>query len=263
MIANKYLKITIIKIVEHYISSPCRFGVAFILLLYFTSSLYGQNEKWELGVGLSPLNLQETPASLLLRYHWSDRFALRIGLAGSYTEKSEHHSYSLPHIDSTYLLSYEYLQFDKKLNTRFLLGIQYGKRKSDFFWYGATDLYARFKTEKSEFPEGFLYPGSRVLPPGEVHITFVGPDKITFGLGVRQSVGFQYFINRFVSLSLEGGFFYEWLKVKRTVFVEFARRGELPDTSSGIGYFFLPTVTDKNYAFGISPITFLIFNYHF
>lgn len=241
----------------------CRFGVAFIFLLHFTSSLYGQNEKWELGIGFSPLNLQETPASLLLRYHWSDRFALRVGLAGGYTEKSEDHSYSHPYSDTAYHFAYQYLQVDKKWNAKFLLGLQYGKRKSDLFWYGATDLYFRFKEEKPDFPEGFLYPGRLFIPPGEVQITFVGADKSTIGLGVRQSVGVQYFINRFVSLSLEGGVFYEWLKVKRNVFGHYASRGELPDDVPGIGRYVKAPIMDENYSLGISPITFLIFNYHF
>ena len=241
----------------------CRFGVAFILLLYFTSSLYGQNEKWELGVGLSPLNLRETPVSLLLRYNWSDRFALRVGLAGSYTETSEDYSYSHPYTDTAYRFAYQYLQVDKKWNASFLLGLQYGKRKSDFFWYGATDLYFRFSEENLDAPGGVLYPGYTRLPRGEIHIAFFGGNKSTIGVGVRQSVGVQYFINRFVSLSIEGGVFYEWLRVTSTFISYFSGQRDLPEDIFFGGSFRGPPEINENYALGVSPITFLIFNYHF
>lgn len=240
---------------------------AFILfsLLYLAPTLCAQNERWELGVGLSPLSLQEEPLSLLLKYHWSDVWALRVGLGGNYTERSEDHSYlHHPYSDTMYNLSYEYLQVDKKLNARLFLGLQYGKKKADFYWYGATDLYIRYKNEKTELPEGIFYPGRLVLPLGEVLVTFQGADRRTLGFGIRQSAGFQYFINRFVSLSVEGGIFYEWLKVRKDGFGRFVSRSEIPDGSGGgIGSYIYPTVYDENYGLGVSPVTFLIFNYHF
>lgn len=230
--------------------------LCFLLITVFTSN--AQQGDWELGVGLRPLNLKDEPYAIILKKHLSPRVGLRFGMSGMYRSRSEHFGYDHLYNDTIHSFSYKYNLMNKDLYVSTSMGIQYrfGKKNPNarFIWYGTSDFYFKYRLEKPDL--GRIYFTSTILRPGDFFIAADFNQRKSIITGVRQGVGIQYFLDNFLSVSLEGGFFYEASFSKETQFV-YAQSSE--------GYHVLRSALRnyKDFQLGFSPIMLLSFNYHF
>lgn len=241
-----------------------------VFLIFITTLTFSQNSQWEFGVGLRPLTLKEEPYSLILKRHLSRHTALRFGASVIFTKQNEKYANDVLFADTPYMFRYDYELIDRKFFGTAFIGFQYGKRKNNFYWYGATDFSFKYKIDGKRFPnEDYITWGGDITPilrPGEL-IEWTNFDDIkTISYGVRQSFGFQYFVNQSVSVSLEASIFYEINSVKRTNFYGYVCRPvDIPPSIPAICYSGGEGLKYYNdtYLLGISPLTFLSFNYHF
>ncbi len=235
------------------------------LLILATTHVKSQYQKWEFGVGLRPLTLKEEPYSLMMKRFLSKGVALRFGLSAMYSEKETNHSgYHFDHGDSNYEFTYEYKLVDKNLYTTAFAGIQYGKRKHDFYWYGATDFSFKYKSENSFVPS-ILYRTNNVRVGDFLQIENYHQDK-TIVLSVRQSVGIQYHINNRISVVLEGGAFFDKIFLTRNTCTSNSGVAIIGTRPVGIGAYGCTFELGKkfeNYALNISPLTMITFDYSF
>jgi hypothetical protein len=239
---------------------------AFVFLISTTTLTFSQNSQWEFGVGLRPLTLKEEPYSLILKRHLSRHTALRFGASVIFTKQNEKYAFETPFADTPYVFRYNYELVDRKFFGTAFIGFQYGKRKNNLYWYGATDFSFKYKIDGKYFPEGNasvqLY--SATFPTSELIIWSNTTDLKTINYGIRQSFGLQYFINQSISISLEAGIFYEINQSTGENYVRYGYRSidrpiyEQPIIGSNISW-----IKDDTYLLGFSPLTFLSFNYHF
>jgi hypothetical protein len=249
-------------------------GIYACVFLIFTTTLsFSQNSQWEFGVGLRPLTLKDEPYSLILKRHLSRHTALRFGASVIFTKQNERYADDVHFADTPYMFRYDYELIDRKFFGTAFIGFQYGKRKNNFYWYGATDFSFKYKIDGKRFPnEDYIIWGSDSRAPqpilrlGEL-IEWTNFDDVkTISYGIRQSFGFQYFVNQSVSVSLEASIFYEINSVKRTNFLGYVFRPvDIPLSIPAIGYGAGEGLSYRydTYLLGISPLTFLSFNYHF
>jgi hypothetical protein len=236
---------------------------ASVFLIFITTFSFSQNSKWEFGVGLRPLTLSEDPYSLILRKFISQNAAVRLGVSFIYKEKNDFVEYIHPYISDSFSYKHFYDRKDKNLHTALTVGIQYGKRKNGFYWYGATDISLRYDAVTPEIP---VFNAGNIIKSGDFFTVASFAEEKTFGLGVRQSLGLQYYINSSISMSIEGGLFLERYYLKRYKFLYYATT-EI-DTATNIkglvsGRQYYPLEELWLYNFNVSPLTILTFNYHF
>jgi hypothetical protein len=240
-------------------------GIYACVFLIFTTTLsFSQNSKWEFGVGLRPLTLKEEPYSLMVKRFLSRGVAVRFGFGALYSEKESHHSdYHYNSFVEDYIFNYEYTQIDKNLYTSAFLGIQYGKRKNNFYWYGATDFSFRYTAEIASSPNGITVKYQNLQPGDYLKIPNQLQDKNSV-IGIRQNIGIQYYFNTNVSVSLEGGIYFEQKLLKRLQCSGYSGRPVLFDRF--VFAYNCPDGLEESYQFnqlGISPLSMLTFYYHF
>ncbi len=235
-----------------------------LLVIIFTVSSFAQYGKWEIGVGLRPLNLKDEPYNFILKKHLSSRIALRFGAGVLYNEKSSAHYYFRPYADSIHVFIYDYKKIDKNLYASSFLGIQYGQKfdgsfaqKNSFYFYGATDFILKYQMEKSEIP--IVHYQAQKLKPNEFFIVATFGQSRGLALGIRQSIGFQFFLSNTISLSIEGSFQYTASRITTN---EYYYSAEQIDFFTS-GYTILVPRKDYVYQFNMSPLTFLTLSHHF
>ena len=232
------------------------------LLMFITTFSFSQNNNWEIGIGLRPLTLKEYPYSIIVKKYLSSRSALRLGISAVYNQKDERHTYTRGANTDDYYVDYEYDRVDKNLYTSSFIGIQYGKRKNDFYCYAATDFSFNYKLEKGNLPNGILY-RSHKLSLGEYIETARFSKKNKFEYGLKQSVGIQYVISPSFSVSLESGIYYQVNRTKRKDYSYSLYRSEIPLDVVGVISASETPVKELSHQLGFSILSFLIFNYHF
>jgi hypothetical protein len=260
----------LLKTMKKLFSTPSVFrGIyACVFLIFNTTLSYSQNSQWEFGVGLRPLTLKEEPYSLILKRHLSRHTALRFGASVIFTKQNEKYANDVPFADTPYVFRYNYELVDRKFFGTAFIGFQYGKRKNNLYWYGATDFSFKYKIDGKYFPKEEFYVSDRspILPSGGLVVWADFDDTKTINYGVRQSFGLQYFINQNVSVSIESSVFYEINSTKRKNYQHyFCRTSDVPITIPSICYSGGERLStdDDTFFMGISPLTFLSFNYHF
>jgi hypothetical protein len=247
-------------------------GIYACVFLIFTTTLsFSQNSQWEFGVGLRPLTLKEEPYSLILKRHLSRNTAIRFGASVIFIKQNERYAKYFSFADTGYMFRYDYELIDRKFFGTAFIGFQYGKRKNNFYWYGATDFSFKYKIDGKRFSnEDYIVPSDEKIsprvPPGQLIVwaDFDDIKKITYG--IRQSFGLQYFVNQSVSVSLEASVFYEVNTINRqNYYAHVFRPVDIPPTTPAFGYGggkgFL--FNYDTYLLSVSPLTFLSFNYHF
>jgi hypothetical protein len=236
-----------------------------LFVITFTVSSFAQIGKWEVGVGLRPLNLKDEPYNFILKKYLSSRIALRFGAGVLYNEKSSAHHYFHLYLDSIHVFEYEYKQIDKNLYSSSFLGIQYGQKfdgsfakKNSFFLYGTTDFIFKYQMEKTELPDGVHFSDQRLKQNDFFLVANYGQTRgLTFG--IRQGIGFQFFLSNTFSLSIEGSFQYTTSKL--TTSENYIAIGR-PDYII-VGFANVPPRKDQVYQFNMSPLTFLTLSHHF
>ena len=233
------------------------------LLIFITTFSFSQNNNWEIGIGLRPLTLKEEPYSFIVKKFISRNNAIRIGASIIYKQKDEKIDYYHPY-ENPFHLEYNYTRIDKNLNTSFFIGLQYGKRKNSFYWYCATDLLLKYRTEFVDVPSISNRNGN--IRPGDFfNVISYSKNKI-FGFGLEQTIGVQYFINSDISISIEGGLNFRRNLSRRYDYTIYFSRDSKDDPTiigSSIGFISTPLKERWSYELNASPLTSLIFIYHF
>jgi len=244
----------------------------FLLISLFTSS--AQQGNWEIGIGLRPLNLRDEPYSLNAKWHFTNRFALRLGLGVLYNEHDEFVSYLHPYYvidDTTHKFAYEYTKVEKNFYANFFVGVQYLGTKiknlgkpHDLDWYVMSDFFLKYRREEIDLPEGIYYPGYTILRRGELFTTAVFGTNKDFIIGIRQGIGIQYWVNRSLTITLEGGGHYAkvFSSAQKNTF-ETGRTEPPYEDGTSFGSARYAIQKSKDYQWGINPVMFLSFNYHF
>lgn len=232
-----------------------------ILTILMTVSLLSQNtKKWEIGIGLHPLTLKETPYSFIAKKTISRSVSLRMGLSFIYNQDTKSVLYNSPNLKNR--LYYDYLQLNKNMYAQCFAGIQYGKKVKNIYLYSATDIFGGYRMEKSIIPNGIHYYNDYQLVPNQFIETAFLPNSKMLRYGVTQNLGIQYFINSNYSISVEGGVIYERHRL-RSNDNKFAIQS---DENASISYsygFFEDKSNFWNYSIKLSPLTFLTINYLF
>jgi len=242
----------------------------FLMISLFTSS--AQQGNWEIGIGLRPLNLKDEPYSLNAKWHFTNRFALRLGLGVLYNEHDEFITYQHPYLaiyDTIHKFAYEYTRVEKNFYTNFFVGVQYLGTKNlgrphDFDWYLMSDFLLKYRREEIDLPKGIYHPGYTVLRRGEIFTTAVYGTNKDFIIGLRQGIGIQYWVNRNLSIVLESGAYYAKVFSTEQKYTFGKGRTEPPyeDGTPFTSTMYAPQKS-KDYQWGISPVMFLSFNHHF
>ena len=186
----------------------------FILILTTTASaqieLKDNNtaipfHKWEVGVDLKPLFRSDEPYNVLVRWHFTERKAVRLGLGVADYSKTKDTSW----IVEKKLNTIQYDQFtrniSKKMNWAIKLGYQYEFKQGKVSIYTASDFEWVRETIDFNTPiqsKGELIDQGAVQPfAGYQSIDFVRNRRNT--LSLIQSLGFKYTINNYLSCSFE------------------------------------------------------------
>ena len=242
----------------------------FVLSIITTIPSFAQDSKWEIGIGLRPLNLQDDPYTIIVKRHLSPRVGLRLGLSSIFEEKDKYIEYIHPYHDDIHTFSYEYTRVEKKLYANSFLGIQYNLSKhvtqmkqNHIYCYALSDFSFKYQLERVDIPKGIYHPRSN-LQPGDVFLTAVYGNTKTFILGLRQGLGIYYYLNSSISLALEGSIYYEIItstEYKNTF--EYSRSAPpLEDRQAFGSTKYLPKRIN-NYRWGFSPLTFLSIHHKF
>jgi hypothetical protein len=240
-------------------------GIYACVFLIFTTTLsFSQNSKWEFGVGLRPLTLKEEPYSLMVKRFLSRGVAVRFGVCALYSEKeTKQIDRSFFSSNPDYLFRFEYSKIDRNLYTTAFLGLQYGKKNNNFYWYGATDLSLKYKSEIADLTEDTKLQ-QRNLNSGD-YFSFENSHSKTTVFGIRQSFGIQYYINSTISVALEGGAYFERLFLKRATCYYYV--GVSVDNPAQTAIVSCPDILEpytlNSNEWGLSPLSMLTFYYHF
>lgn len=242
--------------------------LAYYILFLLISNPFtaqAQQSKWELGIGLRPLDLEDEPYTIMLKKHISPRVGLRFGFSGMYKSSSEHFFYIHPYYNSLYSFSYEYTLIEHKIHASTWVGLQYqiGRKNSNskFFWYGASDVFFKYRLEYPYVPKGVRYLNFD-LRPGDYVVALDADQRRTLGVGFRQSCGVRYFLNGSFSVSTEASFYYEISHTKKVNLLFAGIRNESIGGTGFIGGLSAP-MYDKDFRLGFSPVMQVSFNYHF
>lgn len=248
--------------------TPSVKGIYTVLFCFlFTSTLFSQDNKWEIGVGLRPLTFNEDPYSFIAKKFLSRNTALRFGASFIYKQKNDYTEYIHPYVEDSFRYGHYYMQTDKNLNATSFIGFQYGKKKNGFYWYFATDFSLRYTQKRTDIPvfNAGGYEGKGIKPGDFFTIASFSNEKI-FGLSFNQNIGIQYFINSKISIAIEGGLFWERYYLRRFSYMWYATT-ELttpPNTYGSVsGRLFYPLKELWQYNFKVSPLSFLTFIYQF
>ena len=245
-----------------------------LFILILTSPIFAQIEikgnidadffhKWELGINLNILTLKDDPYSIVIKRHISKNIALRLGFSLIYNTVEQFHWYGNPYIDTIHFVIYNYKSRIKSMAINSFIGAQYGIKKKNWYWYMATDglfKYGREKNEAFDLNISVAIPA----PYQSFEAGSLGGTKI-MGLGVRQSLGFQYFITKNFSVGAEGSFLFEADRLTANDIFQYITS----DGTNRIGYThsfvysIYPTLKYWNYNLRLSPIALVSFNYHF
>ena len=238
---------------------------ACVLLIFITTFSFSQNSKWEFGVGLRPFQMENEPYNLILKYQLSRYFALRTGVCFLYSKKNEDEFFIEPKIQHPDRFFYSFSRTDQKTIFTGFLGIQYGKKSNNFFWYGATEIVFRYRKDTPELLTSLVGATGNVNEPlGPYYSTILNDDKIK-GYGMRQSFGIQYYINRYVSVSIEAGLYYEkynLLRLRSVLYsgIWYDKQQQLGLNAGGQSY---ESQNMNLYNFIVSPLSALSLFYHF
>lgn len=250
-------------------STPSVKGIYTVLFCFlFTSILFSQDNKWEIGVGLRPLTFNEDPYSFIAKKFLSRNTALRFGASFIYKQKNDYTEYIHPYVEDSFSYKSSFTRIDKKLSATAFIGLQYGKKKNGFYWYGATDLSIGYN-QNTPVINGIIHdfrPLINGIRPGDSFI--YGPffKNNILELGIRQNIGIQYFINSRISISIEGGCVFKRYYSRRNGFMFFIttvfdNKTNTYSMPSGVQYY--PSKAVWQYDFNVSPLSFIILNYHF
>ena len=238
------------------------------LLMFITTFSFSQNNNWEIGISLRPLTLKEDPYSFIVKKFISRNNALRFGASFMYKQKNDYSEYIHPYnIQDSFDYKHFYMRTDKELNATCFVGIQYGKRKNNFYWYGASDFSFRYTANVTDIPSfsaGGI--GPKGIRPGDFFTVAAFDNEKMFGLGIHQSIGIQYFINNNVSVAIEGGLFFERYYLRRYSYQWFATTElSTPPDIYGLvlGRHYYPLKELWLYNLSVSPISNLTFIYQF
>ncbi len=219
--------------------------------------------KWEIGINLNILRLKDDPYSIVIKRHISKHIALRLGFSLIYNTVEQFHLYDHPYTDTIHFVIYNYRSRIKKMAINSFIGAQYGIKKKNWYWYMATDGLFKYGREKNEVFDLNI----AVAIPAPYHsfeAGSLGGTKI-MGLGVRQSLGFQYFITKNFSFGAEGSFLFEADRLTANdIFQYIISDGTTATTyTHSFVYSIYPTLKYWNYNLRLSPIALVSFNYHF
>ena len=187
----------------------------FILILTTTASaqieLKDNNtaipfHKWEVGVDLKPLFRSDEPYNVLVRWHFTERKAVRLGLGVADYSKTKDTFW----IVERKLNTIQYDQFTrnngKKMNWAIKLGYQYEFKQGKVSIYTASDF--EWIRESIDFRTPFGFRGALIIPQEPVE-PFAGYQSIIRiqsrknTLSLIQSLGFRYTINNYLSCAFE------------------------------------------------------------
>ncbi len=246
----------------HHVTPSVFRGIYTVIFTFLmTVSLLSQNsKKWEIGIGLHPLTLKETPYSFIAKKYISRSVSLRMGLSVIYNQDTKSILYNSPNLKNR--LYYDYLQLNKNMYVQCFAGFQYGKKVKSIYLYSATDIFGGYRMEKSIIPNGINYYNDYQLVPNQFIETAFLPNRKILRYGVAQNLGIQYFINSNYSISVEGGVIYERHRL-RSNDNKFAIQSD-ENASISYSYGFLEDKSNFwNYSIKLSPLTFLTINYLF
>ena len=258
------------------VSTPSVKGIyTALFILILSTSAFAQIEikgnidadffhKWELGINLNILTLKDDPYSIVLKKHLSKNVALRLGLSLIYNTEEQNHFYNHPYGDTIHFLIYSYKSRDKNLTINSFVGVQYGIRKKNWYWYMATDALFKYGREKSEMPSGLHIGLANLAPYQFFRAGHLGDTKI-IGFGLKQSLGLQYFIVKSFSVGAEASFLFEANRlIANDSYIHIISDGTTtPGYHYSYSYITYPTLKYWNHNVRISPIALLSFNYYF
>ncbi len=234
----------------------------FFFIFLFLGNTQAQQHQWEVGIGLRPSTLEENPFSIIAKKNMWKGIAFRFGVGGLFKRGNELVFEKYPYLPASTPeeynsrfpngAGYEYEQVNTKFSLSSFLGVQYGKRKGNLYFYGATDLSFSYQWLEEAVDEVRFNP-TRTEEETYLFVTegFERVDKFS----IHQSIGIQYFVLSNVSVSLEGGGFYSYN------FVNTDRRSFITDQ----GWSGAPSTNqnEQTYEFGFSLLNILSINYHF
>jgi hypothetical protein len=238
---------------------------ACVFLIFIKTFSFSQNSKWEFGVGLRPFQMENEPYNLILKYQLSNYFALRTGICFLYSQKNDSVIFREPRFAPPESFYYSYNRTDTKTVFVGSLGMQYGKKGKDFFWYGATDFIFRYRKDKPNSSWRTVGSTGNVNEPLGPYFDYIFNEDRILGYGIRQSFGIQYFINRYISVSIEAGAYYEKYDLLRLKTVNFT--GIWYDKQQQLGMTIGEQAYEPQYLslhdFTVSPLSMLSLFYHF
>ena len=219
--------------------------------------------KWELGINLNILTLKDDPYSIVIKRHISKNIALRLGFSLIYNTVEQYHWNYAKYADTIHFVVYDYKSRIKNMAINSFIGAQYGIKKKNWYCYMATDglfKYGREKNEAFDLRIAIAIPA----PYQSFEAGSFGGTKI-MGFGVRQSLGFQYFITKNFSVGAEGSFLFEADRLTANDISQYITSdGTTTATyTHSFVYSIGPTLKYWNYNLRLSPIALVSFNYHF
>ena len=196
---------------------------------------------------------------MLFRSH-SQSNILRMGISSLFDTRSKEYSYSYVSQDTArHSYSYNYVRKDKFFSINCFGGFQIGKRYRNAYLYEATDFSFKYKWESIDpYP---IYLNFENMRPNETAQIAILKNNKTMVMGIKQSLGFQYFITSYFSLSVEGGLILDWDRVNNQD--SFISISSYDGTFAFGGSSGFDKPVTWNFQGKISPLTFLFLNYHF
>ena len=243
------------------------FYTASVLIFIHLSALAQYRaDKWEVGVSVIPFTADDEPYMFIGKRYLKENNAFRIGIGGRYEfDREDVEELISTELGPSYQLSYQYEQETNNLKLAGFIGFQYGKRKNDLDFYGATDFTFMYEWDKIDLPEGVRY-NTFDIPIGEYYLIAPLYTNKVMSFGFRQSFGLQYSITKSVSISLEGGVGVQVKRYNRQEFTysiaSFNRITE-PEYSPSFGYSIKAPKVDWAQSLLIKPVSILSINYHF
>ena len=221
------------------------------------------HKKWELGVGIRPLNFDLDPYQA--KYHFKRHWALRFGGGGLTNQKEYNQTYIQPYPpEYSYVVNHKLINRSETYNL--FAGIQYsGKLNDEFTWFIGSDILVNYKIRKDSIDlESSRNLTDPFLRPGDILRILSYSDEKSYAYGIRPGIGLQFAITPNFSLSIESSFSY---LLRYTEAIDYTNGpAKLLNANGEYEFsFILTTASRANHTkeWGFSPLSFISFNYHF
>ena len=213
------------------------------------------NKKWEIGVGLRPLNFEENPYSIIVKRHLGQKWAIRLG--GSFMAQSDQTvDYTLIPRFGAEDTEIKGIIGEYKQNYVFFTGIQYFIHVKNLNFFGGIDFFNSHAIHNSHYRLEDFKLSDLNLQNNEVFYPPKGKNQKSTGMGIRPFIGIQWQINSSYSLQFESSYFLAnfrtsgWYNASAYL------------TNRSLSYS-VNGINDRSTDWGFSPLSFISFNYHF